>query len=362
MQEFRIKVIYSFDQWEKLSTEWNDLLSQSSSNTIFLTWEWLFSWAECFLKGKRKLFIITVYEENELIGIAPWYIEDMRFNIFTLKKIGFLGTPEAGSDYLNVFIKKGKEKEVTLRIYNYLLHEVPSLWDCLWLRDIPSDSLFLLHFMDQVTEEQRYLEIKQGSFCPFVLLPKTHDDYLAGLSTKRRRRFKQDWKVLNRSDNVEHLTSDLRNSESALSDFFSFYEEQKGYNASGLHGLLKKFISKCQDKNWTQIDYLACNGQKIAGSLHLRYQDVIHIYQLVTDKTFNPKISIGNILVGLCLEKAINEGMTVYDFLKGAEEYKFYWANTGKRSLNILFCQKRIVPMTFAIGRFLKSIVRAISN
>src|SRR5207237_870785 len=38
-----IEVVADIDGFSALRTEWNDLLSRTSADTIFLTWEWLFS-------------------------------------------------------------------------------------------------------------------------------------------------------------------------------------------------------------------------------------------------------------------------------------------------------------------------------
>ena len=68
------KIVSSIEVLRDLKGEWNELLAKSKSNTIFLTWEWAYSWAECFVNGDRELFVICLYDDgNRPIGIAPWY-------------------------------------------------------------------------------------------------------------------------------------------------------------------------------------------------------------------------------------------------------------------------------------------------
>ena len=48
---------------------------------------------------------------------------------------------------------------------------------------------------------------------------------------------------------------------------------------------------------------------------------------------FNPafsKMSVGLVMMGVAIESAVNEGCIEYDFLHGAEEYKFHWTRTSR--------------------------------
>ena len=353
---YQIKVIDSMSKWVALHKAWNDLLEKSRSNTVFLTWEWLYTWAEQYLGENRQLLIVCVHKDGELIGAAPWYINKMRSKILTFRQLEFLGTPETGSDYLDVIITRGKEREVTHCIYNYLFNEVPMIWDNLLFRDINADSLFLLHFLNRIEDAGKYVEIQKGSFCPIMNLPKTTDEFYSILSPNRREQFRRHLRILERENKAEHRTFISGDIESGLNALFFLYEKKKGCKDDSLLSFLKKLSIRSNKKNWMQIDFLRVNGENISGLLHLRYNDTLFMYIMAIDKAFMPKISIGNILVGLCLEKAVKEAFSIYDFLKGSEEYKFHWANSGRSTLNILFHQKKVVPVFLAMTRFLKYI------
>ena len=60
--KYRIELIDSMEKWDSMAESWNILLSQSISNTIFLTCEWLLSWAETYIDDRRKLFILSIYD------------------------------------------------------------------------------------------------------------------------------------------------------------------------------------------------------------------------------------------------------------------------------------------------------------
>ena len=354
MGDYRVTVVDSMSEWLALGELWNGVLQNSISDTVFLTYEWLSTWADCFLGRDRKLFILAVYDKSELVGAGPFYINSIRFGVFPLKQLEFLGLPEAGSDYLDVLAKKGKEKQVALCIYDFLFNEVSQLWDCLMLRDIPSNSLFLLHFSDRIRQEGKYAETTQGSFCPSVLLPKTEDELFSGLSANRRALFRRHLRMLGVEAELTHSSATVHEAGPDFDDFKSFCRANKAHCDDELLSFIEAFALKCGEKNWVQIDTLSSNGKSIAGLLHLRYGNELYMYIMATDKAFNPKVSVGNVLVGLCIKNAVNHGIHVYDFLKGAEDYKFSWSNCGRSSTRFLFCQKKLIPLLLMASRFMK--------
>ncbi len=354
MSDYRIDIISNLNDWALIREPWNDLLGKSASNNVFLTWEWLHSWADCFLHDQRELFIVVVYEDEAIVGIAPWYIRKITKGICTIRQIEFIGTPEAGSDYLDVPMKKGREKGVARFLYDFLLGDGRDRWDRLRLEDIPSNSLFLLHFLNRIREKGKYVAVGESSFCPVSILPLTEEEFIAGLSTKRRELHRRHLKILNKLDAIEHMTFSSGNLEQPIKDFFRLYTEKAGRPGDDLHRLIRKFVDKRGDES-VQIDFLSAGGEYIGGLLHLMHRDTLYMYLMAIDKTYSPKVSIGNLFVGLCIGNAIRSGLSCYDFLKGAEEYKFHWTNCGRRSSSILFPQRNLVAVCATLADIARS-------
>jgi CelD/BcsL family acetyltransferase involved in cellulose biosynthesis len=146
-----------------------------------------------------------------------------------------------------------------------------------------------------------------------------------------------------------------------LERFTSLYRDWWGKKQDErFYAHLKKFSDTCASQSWIQMDFLSVNGKDIAAMLHCRYDSSLLMYLMAVDKTFNEKISIGNILVGLCLEKAISNGIKAYDFLKGNEIYKFHWANSGRRSLSVKFYQKHLGSLGKLSVELAKDFARAL--
>lgn len=352
----KILLVNSLTDFKNISDPWNNLLASSSSNSVFLTWEWLYTWAEYYLGEKKQLFITTIYKDNELIGIAPWYINNIRFGPFKLKRIEFLGAPETGSDYLDVITKKGKEKEVALVIYDFLFKDALHLWDIFLFKDIPANSLFFLHFLNIFEEAGKYIEVQQGSFSPVLLLPKTKEDFFSSLSLNRRQNFKKELRMLNQQYSLKHVNYFSNDIENAFDHFYSLYQAKWNKTEPIFFVFLKKFISITKEKGLVKLDILSLNDKNRAGILHLNYAGTDYAYLSAIDKTFEKKISIGNIIIGLCIQDAIERKKSEYDLLKGHESYKFHWTNSGKRSLNIYYYQKKPGSIFLFSCQFLKKL------
>ena len=348
MSSLDVTVLDKLDDFLSMASVWNQLLSESRSGSFFLTWEWLFSWAECCLGENRCLFILAFYEKDLLIGIAPFYIEKIKLGLFSSREIHFLGTPEAGSDYLDVFTQKGKEKEVANALYDFLMNEGASGWDQIKLQEIPANSLFLLHYMNKINAKGKYFEITKSSCCPIANLKPTFNEYFDDLSPKRKQRFNQKTNILNRHGSVSHeVFNDL--SDHVIDNFFELYE--KNWSSRYVRSILLNLQKRQGSEKNIQVDMLSVDGQPVAGLFFVKYKNVISQYLMASDKTFLPKASVGNILIGLCIKNAISNGFETYDLLKGEADYKFHWATNSKVNMQLYFWQKRPIAVVTALAR-----------
>lgn len=357
----RIAIIDSLDKWRDMRPEWNALLSRSLSNSIFLTWEWLYTWAECFLGEDRKLFILSLHEDDRLIAVAPWSLSLRRIGRFPyMRQIEFLGSPEMGSDYLDVFATRGKEKETASHLYDFLFGPAAPLWDSMMITEMPSASLFLLYFSEELRRRGKYFSVKNMVYCPTVRLPASWDAFLNSLSLHRKKAFRRDLRVLQRSDSMRYETIPLTQPIDGLPRLFSLYQSIEARKDDLFYEHLTRFAERCTGKAWIEIDFLNISGQDVAGFLHFMYNDTLSLYLMAVNKNFNSKISIGNVLVGLRLEGAISRSVHVYDFLKGSEDYKFHWAKQGNLSLGLSVYQKRASSVGVLVSTMVRDLGRVV--
>jgi len=355
MGDLRVDIIKDSEQFQNMADDWNALLFQSKCSGIFLTWEWLYTWSEVFLGKGRSLFILAVREKEELVGLAPWYLSRFKVGPLGGNEIVPLGHPETAANYLDVIVKLGCEKEVANCLYDFLYGDAISDWDRLMLPDQLPNSLFFLHFTQRLERAGKYFSTERGSCCPILLLPSSKDDFLSGLSANKRAQFRKHLKRLEKEGGVIHssFTGEKADLQVGFDRFSSLYS-RKPEREEGLLLFLQKFVSRCQRGNWIHIDILSSGNRDVAAAFHLRYHNKMLGYILATDKEFNQKVSVGNVLIKLCIEKAIDERLLAYDFLTGAEDYKFSWVNDVNVAVDILVPQKRPAAFLGSLTRFTK--------
>ncbi len=356
--EYQVKLIDSLHKWKKISKDWGSLLNSSRANTVFLSWEWLYSWGECFLSSGRELFILLVYKNNKLVGAAPFYLAQAGSHAISFKEVRFIGSPEGGADYLDVIVRKGEERNIALCLYNFLLTKVSSLWGRLSLRDVPSNSLFLMYFVEALEQDGKYFDVRLGSFCPTVKLASTFDTFLQGLSANRRQQFKRHLKILTREDGFRYSAVTGDDVLKHLSSFFRLYALNRPTDAPRLRAFVAKQLQKMHPNKSMRLDFLCKNEDVFAGALHFDCADGRLMYLIAVDKKRYSNVSAGGVLIGLCIEDAIKMGLNNYDFLKGCEDYKFHWTLTGNRSVDFTFCQKKVRPAIHLVKQNLKNVLK----
>ena len=72
--DIKIKHIRDTKSFEELKSSWGKLLCNSSVQSTFLTWEWLFAWWQVN-NDNKALWLITAWRGEELVGIAPFMLE-----------------------------------------------------------------------------------------------------------------------------------------------------------------------------------------------------------------------------------------------------------------------------------------------
>ena len=111
--------------------QWNALVADTASATVFQTYEWFECWWQAF-GNPHQLFVVTVWDGETLAGIAPL----MLVRRFGLRQLEFVGSSNA--DYQDFIL--GKRSAELLPLLVRYLHEQRDAWDMMVLRNVPTDS------------------------------------------------------------------------------------------------------------------------------------------------------------------------------------------------------------------------------
>ena len=325
----RIQRIQDLSGFAALRRHWDGLLAASGANNPFLTFEWLNAWW-ANLGGNARLQTIAVWSDNELIAIAP-LMSTRSPGWFT--RLEFLGSGHAGSDYLDLIVRRGRESEALDSLGDF----IASKRQTLRLEHVPETSL-AAHVARRLQDCGWTTSIVANGICPVIDLGgHTWESYLAARGRAHRANVRRRLRALG-DMSLERVTTDAQRDE-ALSALFAFHEwrfSAQGGSTAFLTPALRAFhqdaTRQALERGWLRMYVLRLNGVPAAVMYGFAYNGQFYFYQHGFDERYRNQ-SIGLVLMALTIRAAFDEGLHTFDMLWGAEPYKWLWA-TGERKLN----------------------------
>jgi CelD/BcsL family acetyltransferase involved in cellulose biosynthesis len=309
-----------------LRPDWNELLRASSSDNPFLTWEWQYTWWN-HLRESGALRLIVVRADDELIAIAPLRLLTSPWHGFS--RLEFLGTGHAGSDYLDLIIRRGREMESISALAQYF--EAQQL--CLRFNHLSPSSLAAQLGAALATDGWVSAPADDGA-CPIIpLAGHTFDSYLATLGSSHRANVRRRIKAIGQQFDVRFdRVITHRERQDALTDLVA-WSERRWKDAGGSTAFITPAVRAFQDQvtaraleqGWLLMYVLRLNDEAAAVMYGFHYGRRFYFYQHGFDDRYKAQ-SLGLVLMGLTIRAVIDEGAREFDMLWGVEPYKFLWA------------------------------------
>lgn len=366
---YSVRTITRLEDFKALEKEWNDLLQQTAADSIFLTWEWLYTWA-CHYLGAHRLRILLFSTPNgRLVGIAPFYVHRHKsLGVPSLRELRLLGSWGVGSCCLDVIVPERHKESVLGCLHRYLHEGARGVWDLLTLSDLSTESstLDLWHGLSQ--EAGKVSEITAAGSCPVLTLAGGLDAFLRRIGRHERYNVQRKRRRLENAGPVafERLTSvtDVASGMSAFMELHQMRWTRKGcegvfgnQRATRFHQEISRLFS---EKGWLHLDFLRLNGERIAGIYGMLYRNTYHFYLPGFDPRREPQASPGILLLYHRVERAFEDGCGEIDFLKGRAGYKIAWATAARQEVEVRSYNRTLRAATRKVIESGKSIVKVL--
>src|SRR5207245_5272247 len=185
--DFTIHIVDSAGEFAALRSEWSELLASSSSDCLFLTWEWLHTWWR-HLGKERRLFIVTVRSASQLIAIAPFTSDRAWIGPLSIPRLEFAGSGTVGSDYLDIIIRRGCESEALQALAEFLADSATSMR----LPRVTESGALTVSLATALAGCGWPIVKTAAEVCPFIdLTGQSWDGYLATLGSQHRYNFRR---------------------------------------------------------------------------------------------------------------------------------------------------------------------------
>lgn len=340
-----IEKIDSFDQFLLLKEDWNKLLNESDSNTLFLTHEWLSVWWKNLGKGKN-LFILCVKENGRILALAPFMSSKGTLMKLPVKKIEFIG---AGWGYGGIILTT-KKKECSKVIWEYIRKFGQ---EGILVLSKFSNNQETLDILINTLKDSPFLYLTENRLVPYIPLSGSWDEYLSLRSSNFRRNIKKRKRYLQK---VGHVSFERYNSpiDMDISEIMTmiFEVSQKSWKAkpgtaiASNHSVKNFYLDLANifyEKKWLDIVLLKINSQPIAYQLGICYQRKY----FAIDTAFDLKYAFtspGNQLCLFLLKNLFQENLTEFDYLVSFD-YKKKFTAFERQYTDVFIFKKEIYPL-----------------
>jgi len=132
---------------------------------------------------------------------------------------------------------------------------------------------------------------------------------------------------------------------------FLFELHQKRWESRGLPGIfanqrsrdfnldIAKFLFH---RKWLCLFLLRLSGKPVSVAYGFKYRSKFYEYITGLDPEYK-KYNVGNLLRAHMISKLIQEGLTEFDFMRGAEEYKDRWNTLTRWNRQAILTRKGIL-------------------
>jgi len=300
-----------------IEPEWFDLYRRSPAAAPFQSPAWLLPWWRAF--GSSEACAIALRDEGLLTSFAPFYIvrdEDESLGMF-------IGT--GISDYLDMLGNDGRQVLIELAAADC------QMWDLQQLR--PSSPLLHAALPEGWSDT-----VIDGETCPRLSIAGAGDELQNLISNHFRKKIRYYRRAMERQAPVAVESANESNLDELLTALFELHAAR--WQSRGLPGVLADDVAQRFHRQAARAMlhegelrmYATRMGERIVAVFYgFEHAGTVNYYLSGYDPELE-KLSIGTLIVAHAIEQAVRDGATTFDFLRGAEEYKYAWGAIDARN------------------------------
>jgi len=334
--KIEIRHIRTIEEFESLHEQWDKLLTESSKQTVFLTWEWLTAWWKHY-QDDRELWLITAWVENKLLGVAPLMKTKMKKYGLRYRLLHSLGAPNTDE---SDFFTCGNTEEILRAICDYL-QDQRSQWDAIEINEFNLESPTAEYIKNYFAAKGFAIRPKTN-YHYHIPITETWDVYWKKLSKNLRHNIER---RLRRVQENRQVSFQVIEGRDLTWDNFEaiFHVNTKGnypekYNSEKERGLQRELMERMRGKNWIRVTILRFDEQAVAYDYGFSVNGRLEDWRTGFDLSYADWGS-GTLLLYFQLKYMFADKYHDLDFLRGEYSYKDKWVPSRRE-----FVELRIVP------------------
>lgn len=327
----------SLNSFDSLQPAWDDLVRRSSADTPFSLHAWNRAWWEAYQPG--DLWLVTCHTDNDtLVGVAPWFVEHHPILGRVVRFIGHIDVV----DYMDIIADTTHLDAVYTALVQFLKDQ-QTAYDSLGLANIPESSPTYTRFAETLSAQGFNVSFEQNDVAPRINLPTDYDTYLSEvLNSRERKEIKRKLRKAEGGlyDVVWYTVTEDQDLDAELEQFMGLMrtadQEKAAFLENPQHvAFFQRVMPAMQDAGLLRLHFLKIDGTPCAAYLNFDHNGHVYVYNSGLEPDHFGALSPGIVLLQRLIEHAIQQGHTVFDFLRGDESYKYKMGGTDTRVLQI---------------------------
>ncbi|PPD58701.1 GNAT family N-acetyltransferase [Dehalogenimonas etheniformans] len=298
----------------QLRDNWQGYQQTFKAPHPFVTPEWLEAWWANFRDGD-DLFLKEISADGVVLGIAPLRIHG--------DAARFIGSADV-CDYLDFMVKPGTEAH----FFDSLLEELNrSNIKTIELESLRPDSLAVKHLLPLVQSRGKSAELTDTDVSLDMPLPAIWDDYLLSLTTHQRHEIGRKMRRLEEAGEIRFDITAPGNVGAELTTLIRLLRISRADKAEFMTGQMESYFRRMAESmnqaGFLRFGHLQMGNEIVASVMCFDYNGIRYLYNSGYDPKYS-SLSVGLLSKVYSIKDAIEQKMARYDFLKGAETYKYH--------------------------------------
>jgi len=315
----RVTIAKLFALWSEYGDSWQ-------WNNPFSTPPWLKSWWDHFADNS-ELLLLLVTEGKRPLGVAPLMLKDgiARF-------IGSIDLCDTGD-----FIAAPGSRDIFCRKILHFL-EAEGLRS-LCLEQVRPDSLVYGNFIPIARAAGWQVSVIPQACSLQMDLPATWEEYLLRLSNKQRHEVRRKLRRANEAGVLgQFVVKTAPETVEAIDSFVDLFRQSRGdkmeFMTNAREGFFRSLAAELSQFGMLYLLFLTINDEPAAAGFCIEIDKTTYLYNNGYDPRFRA-ISVGLVSKISTIRSSIEAGQMVYDFLGGAERYKY---QLGGKEIPLMKC------------------------
>jgi CelD/BcsL family acetyltransferase involved in cellulose biosynthesis len=326
----QVQEIRSYHDLLALEGAWKDLFDRRRSPNVFLTWEWAVTWWK-HLGSSNQLLVLVAKEGDQVRGIAPLYASRVGWGFRRRATLRFVGAGLA--DYLDFLT--AEDPGPAIAAFLEYLAKGRGRWAKIVLGEIRGDSPSVALVADGIARLRLPALRRIPCTSPYVTLNGSWETYLRSLGKHHRKNLS--W-LLRRLERVQDASIRHECSAAVLQQIFEVHRRRQAgrahlslFESPRMVGFFAELADLFQRQGWLDVCTLWIQKELAAYVFGFQYGGAYSYWNVSFDPHYS-EYAPGHMMIHHLLKRCFDQGLTEFDFMKGAEDYKLKWASHQRPS------------------------------